>query len=83
MIKIILIALLGLSLASCSKTMTGKSSANATYKVKDIKAINIIFIMCFTPSLLPLHYLLLVKFSINLLYQKTHSNVLSKQQYKL
>ena len=34
MIKIILIALLGLSLASCSKTMTGKSSTNATYKVK-------------------------------------------------
>ena len=34
MIKIILIALLGLSLASCSKTMTGKSSANKTYKVK-------------------------------------------------
>jgi hypothetical protein len=34
MIKIILIALLGLSLASCSKTMTGKSKASKVYKVK-------------------------------------------------
>ena len=34
MIKIILIALLSLSLASCSKTMTGKAKASKVYKVK-------------------------------------------------
>jgi len=32
--KIILLILMTLSLANCTKTMTGKSSANATYKVK-------------------------------------------------
>ena len=33
--KIILLILMTLSLANCTKTMTGKSSANATYKVKE------------------------------------------------
>ena len=32
--KIILLILMTLALANCTKTMTGKSSANATYKVK-------------------------------------------------
>ena len=33
--KIILLILMTLALANCTKTMTGKSSANATYKVKE------------------------------------------------
>ena len=35
MLKIILIALLALTLANCSKTMTGKTSSNKIYKVKE------------------------------------------------
>ena len=35
MLKIILIALLALTLANCSKTMTGKTSGNKIYKVEE------------------------------------------------
>ena len=35
MLKIILIALLALTLANCSKTMTGKTSSNKIYKVEE------------------------------------------------